>query len=119
MIGGKRQTEYEASVSTRHALAVIIPLCLLAILLSFALISAANDVYAFVKPDNAVTVTVSSPMSAKQFSSLLRESGVIKDDLVFSLYLHSKGKDDDVSLLTGEWLLNSNMSYRDILLKIF
>ncbi len=109
----------EASFSTRRALGIVVPLFLLSVLLACIIISVANDMYAFVKPDKAATLTVPSPITDKQLSHMLKDIGIIKNDFVFYLYLRSKGKSDDISLLLGEWTLNSNMSYREILLEIF
>ena len=106
-------------ISPRRALGVLIPLFLVSALLACALISVANDTYAFVKPDRAATLSISSPVSARELCRTLRQNGVIENDAVFYLYIKSKGKSDDVSLLLGEWTLNSNMSYREILLEIF
>ena len=113
------QKKRDDTVSARRAFGMLVPLCLAAALLACVLISTANDIYAFVKPDQSITVTVLAPISAKQFSVLLRENGVIRNELVFFLYLRSKNKANDVGLLSGSWELNSNMSYRDIMLKIF
>ncbi len=106
-------------ITKKRAFGIIIPLFLVSALLAGAFISVANDMYAFVKPDRAATVTVSESIDAKQLSTLLREKGIIKNDLVFRLYMKAKGKDDDVPLVLGEWSLNSNMSYREIILEIF
>ena len=58
-------------------------------------------------------------ISPKELSTLLREKGIIKNDLVFALYLRSKNKTDSISTLRGEFTLNSAMSYREILQVLF
>ncbi|MBE6577094.1 MAG: endolytic transglycosylase MltG [Ruminococcaceae bacterium] len=109
----------QTNIGARRALGIIIPLFLVSVFLACLIISVANDMYAFVKPDKKEILTVSSPINDKQLSLILKEKGIIKNDLVFLMYLRSKGKGDDISLLLGEWTLNSNMSYREILLEIF
>ncbi len=109
----------EKTVSARRAFGIIIPLFLLSALIACLIISVTNDMYAFVKPDREEKLTVTSPITDKQLSLILKEKGIIKNDFVFYLYMRSKGKSDDISLLLGEWTLNSNMSYREILLEIF
>lgn len=106
-------------INVSRALGVIIPLCLLGTMLGGLVIYIANDMYAFVKPDMDVTVTVSAPISDKDFSLLLQESGVIENPLVFRMYIRSKDKTQELTKLSGEIKLNSNMSYREILLEIF
>ena len=102
----------------RRAFGVLIPLCLLSLLIACLVISVANDMYAFVKPDVEITVNIPSPMSDKQLSRLLQQNGVINNAAVFSLYLRSKGASEKLGNLSGEIKLNSNMSYREILLEI-
>ncbi|MBQ9113223.1 MAG: hypothetical protein IJY08_06550 [Clostridia bacterium] len=107
------------AVSFGRAFGIIIPLCLLGALLAGLVVSVANDMYAFVKPDRDVTVTVDAPLSDKELALLLQKSGVINNAFVFQIYLRSKGKSEELASLTGELLLNSGMSYREILLEIF
>ncbi len=110
---------HEGAIATRRAFSVLLPLCLFSILLAGIIISVANDVYAFVKPDSEISLTVSSPISDTDFSKLLQKSGVIKNPTVFKFYLRSKGLSEKLSGITGEWVLNSNMSYREIVSEIF
>lgn len=109
----------KGAITTNRAFSILLPLCLFSILLSGILISVFNDVYAFIKPDADITVYVSSPLSDTELSVLLQKNGVIKNPTVFKLYLRSKGLSDKLSEMTGEWVLNSNMSYREIVLELF
>jgi cell division protein YceG involved in septum cleavage len=106
-------------ISARRAFMILVPLFLAAALLACAVISVANDMYAFVKSDSKVLLSLTTPTSERELSVLLKKSGVIKNDTVFYLYLKSKRNGEDVTPLSGEWKLNSNMSYREILLEIF
>ncbi len=107
------------AASGKTALSIMIPVALAALCLAGAVISVANDMYAFVKPDRELTFTVTRSLSGAELSKSLRESGIIRNDAVFSLYLKVKGKTDDVALLSGEWKLNSSMSYRQLLIELF
>ena len=97
----------------------IIPLCLLSIMIAGAIISVANDVYAFVKPQRSVVLYIQEPHDADSFAKLLQSSGVINNAFVFELYLNSHGHSDDVQSLYGEISLDSSMSYRELVNKIF
>ena len=110
---------HKGAIATNRAFSILLPLCLFSILLAGILISVFNDVYAFIKPDSDIPVTVSMPMSDTELSKLLQENGVIKNPTVFKLYLRSKGLSGRLSEITGEWVLNSNMSYREIVLELF
>lgn len=102
-----------------HALGIILPLCLLGALLGGLVVYVANDMYAFVKLDREITLTISSPPSEEELSHLLKATGIIENEFIFRMYLRSKNKIDLLSTLTGEFKLNSSMSYREILLEIF
>ncbi|MBQ8818856.1 MAG: hypothetical protein IJZ83_09775 [Clostridia bacterium] len=103
----------------RRAFGIIIPLCLAALMLGGAIISVGNDIYAFVKPDEDISVVIAYSTPSNELSELLQRQGVIKNAFAFNLYLRSKGKGDDALTLSGEWTLNSNMSYREILAELF
>lgn len=107
------------TVKLGRAFGIVVPLFLLSLLLAGAVISIANDMYAFVKPDAPITLSISSPLSSEQLSELLQNSGVIENAFAFRVYLRSKGLDGDVPSLLGEISLNSNMSYREIASQLF
>ena len=108
-----------APLSYRCALVFVVPICVLSLFLAAAVISVANDIYAFVKADNEIEISVTESLDASQFAILLGKHGVVKNPFAFELYLRSKGRDNEIPYLRGEWMLNSNMSYRDIILEIF
>ena len=109
----------EKPISVSRALGFVVPICVCALFLAAAFISIANDMYAFVKPNEEITLTVDSALDTSEFAKLLSNKGVVRNPFVFELYLRSKGRNADIPYLRGEWTLNSNMSYRDIVLEIF
>ena len=102
-----------------RACSVIIPLCFFSLLISLFLAFCANDMYAFVKPSNDILFSVTDISSNFQLSRQLRKNNIIKNDIAFALYLKSKGVACDTCALSGEWLLNSSMSYREIYAEMF
>ena len=113
------KTRARAPLSYRRALAFVVPICVFSLFLAAAVISVANDIYAFVKADNEIEISVTSSLDASEFATLLGKRGVVKNPFAFELYLRSKGRDGEIPYLRGQWTLNSNMSYRDIILEIF
>ena len=99
----------------RRACALIVPLFFFALLLSAALISAANDIYAFVKPDREITLTLEPQERVYDTAKLLSENGVIKNPALFSLYARTKGAEERILGFSGEISLSTAMSYREIL----
>lgn len=99
----------------RYAFSKVTVIVLFALLLSALLISVANDMYAFVKADAKVSVEIEAPTSVGDISALLAKEGVLKNPHVFSMYVRSKGRQDQLSSFLGKVELNSSMSYREIL----
>ena len=104
--------------SFKRAYSFFIPLCLWAVIAAGAVISVANDMYAFVKPQKSITVDISTPKEVEKLSKLLEEAEVIDNPFMFSLYVRSKGKEETVEKCAGSLELDSSMSYREILLAI-
>ena len=107
------------TTSRRTAFGLIIPIALAALLLAGAIISITNDMYAFVKPHNEILFSVTNITNDTELSRSLREQNIIKNDIVFTLYLRHKGMSVAARALSGEWMLNSSMSYRQICSIIF
>ncbi len=106
-------------LSFARAFGIIIPLCLAAVLFAGIIISTSNDIYAFVKPDKQITVTLEQSYDVKDLSELLQDNDVINNAFAFEVYLKSKGLDTNVPHLIGEFTLNSCMSYREIVDEFF
>ena len=110
----KRERELFKS-ATRRAMSVILPLCMLSFLICGFICSAANDIYAFEKKDKEITLSIETPTSLDEVSKLLGKIGVVNNSAFFALYVRSKGKADRIENFSGEIILNSSMSYREIL----
>lgn len=106
-------------ITLSRAFGFVVPICVCAVFLAAAVISVANDMYAFVKPDETIEVSVDSALDTSEFAKLLGSKGIVKNPFIFELYLRTKGRDAEIPYLRGEWTLNRNMSYRDIILEIF
>ena len=72
--------------------------------------------YAFVKPREAISISIQSPMSLSEISELLNQKGVIKNPTVFSLFIKSKSRKEKLEGFVGELNLRQDMSYREIML---
>ncbi len=107
-----------STISFKEALSCVVPLFLFSLFLCAVLLSVANDMYAFVKPDTELCLTIEKGTDAKALADALYRGGVIKNPEVFSLYVSSKGKADRLLLSSGEVTLNASMSYRELLSEI-
>lgn len=106
---------WEDREAVRSIFANVITLVLLTLLFTALLLSVANDMYAFFKPQGTVLLLVNETGSLSDFSRLLEENGVLMNPHVFSLYVKSKEKTELVEAFSGELLLDRAMSYREIL----
>ena len=108
----------EITKQYRLAYARITVLCLLALFCAAALVSVANDLYAFVKPNRTVTLSVETPLPVADLAARLEEIGVIQNPTVFRLYVRSKEKEALMEEFRGSISLRTDMSYREILLAL-
>ncbi len=99
----------------RRATQSIVMLTLWAVFFSSILLSAVNDMYAFIKSDTQLTMEIEDTLSTRELSRLLSSEGIVNHPTLFSLYLYSKGKTELVESFTGTLRLNASMSYREIL----
>ena len=97
-----------------RACSVIIPLCFFSLLISLFIAFCANDMYAFVKPEEKVKIELSGDISLRDRAKLLEERGVIENPALFCAYVKSKDAEADVTSLEGVIELNTSMSYREI-----
>lgn len=109
----------ERSLSFRQTLKracrIILPLTLLSILVSCAVISVANDMYAFVKKDFEVSLEISAAEGLESIATRLGRADILENPHVFAAYVRSKDAEGKISEFSGNITLNSNMSYRQIL----
>ncbi len=99
----------------RRAFRKILTIALLALFTAALLLSVINDMYAFFKPQRDVPFTLDEPCTLPKFSRLLEENGVLLNPHVFSLYVRAKDRVALVEEWTGSLVLDSSMSYREIL----
>lgn len=70
------------------------------------IIPMANDVFAFVKPDKDISITISEDMTTNDVAALLEGNGLIDEEKVYKFYVKYK-YDDSNSLDEDEGILNS------------
>lgn len=109
----------KSQITLKRAFGTVLPLCLAALLLAGAVISIANDVYAFVKADKSITVSSDEMLDIGSLSHFLQEQGVINNAFAFELYLRSHGLESSCVDLTEGLTLNSSMSYRELINEFF
>ena len=98
-----------------RALGYIAPICVLSLLICAAIVSVANDMYAFVKSGDEVSINITDTEDIDDVAELLGDEGIINNPAIFSLYVKRKGKEEKLINFRGEIVLSPSMSYREIL----
>ena len=113
-----KDSSFSDKRSVKRIFGTVITMALVAVFVACFAIALANDIYAFIKPDGAVTLSVDTPCSVAELSDMLEECGVIANPHVFTLYVRSKDKTELLEAFVGNAELDRSMSYREILLAI-
>lgn len=114
----KKEASFSDKKAVRRVFGVIFVMALTAAFFACLLISVTNDIYAFIKTEGEIILTVSAPLDVSDFSKLLHDNNIISNPTVFSLYIKSKNKTELIEGFVGEAKLDRAMSYREILLAI-
>lgn len=83
------------------------------VIFSLIAIKAGNDIFALVKEDEVISVTVEEDITVKELGKLLDENGVIEYRSVFKVYAKLRKKEPVVQ--AGVYEVNSNMSYDQLI----
>jgi len=89
---------------------------LVSLLLTIGIVNVSNDVFAFIKPDHTVVVTIEQGSSTMTIAKALKSAGVIDHPVIFRLY--SKLKKADGSYQYGDYSLNENLGYDQLISKL-
>ena len=87
--------------------------------LAYFAISFVNDVFAFVKEDKEITVTIPEYVTSDELAEILGDAGVINHPGVFRIYAKLKGvdeKEETYKFVAGTYTVNSNMNYDNLFL---
>jgi UPF0755 protein len=116
----KRERKYAGSdeggntvVSVIKAVIYIIFILVVSVFLSIAVIAVANDIYAFVKSDEVVEVTIPEYATLEEVSEILYMNDIIKYPTIFKLY--AVAEHDNGEFLAGTYSVKPMMNYDDLL----
>ncbi len=84
--------------------------------LSYFAIVIGNDIFAFVKSDEEITVSIGEGTTIKELGEVLEENGVIEFAWAFDFYADIRDKNP--ALVAGEYTVTPSMNY-DQLIRVF
>ncbi len=98
-----------ALTSVAKAVIYLVGVLAVSVFLAVMIISVANDVFAFVKSEEAVTVQVPENCDTDTLAQILADAGAIKHPSVFSMYIKFKKKDGDY--IPGTYKVSPSLNY--------
>ncbi len=100
-------------VSVVKAVIYMIFVVVISVFLAVAIIMVGNDVFAFVKTDTTIPVTIPEYASLNDVIEILYQNGVIEYPKVFRLY--AQLKKDDGEFVAGDYTVSPVMNYDELL----
>ena len=109
-------TDVRSSIMTSAMKAVIYIVFLLVCVsfLSYYAIVWANDVFAFVKPEDDIAVTIPEYSTSDDIADILGERGVIKYPSIFKLYTKLRHK-DQYEFVPGDYVVRPSQNYDQLI----
>lgn len=102
------------SFIAKAALYLVVVL-VLAAYLSYYVLTVGNDMFALVKGDAEIVITLPEDATKEEVAQILYENGLIEYDWAFPLYLELFGENEEISFIPGEHTLNVSMNYSQLL----
>jgi len=109
---GKADPAANTVRSLVKAIAYIVTVTVLGGFLGIFIIGVGNDVFALVKADELVDVTLPEDATLDDVAKALYDGGVIKYPTVFKLYASLRG--DNGKFVGGDYTVSSNMDYDEL-----
>ncbi len=108
----RRESDTTAITSLLKGIVYIVAVLVISVFASWTIIEIANDVFAFSKSDEAVTVIIEEEMTASDVAQMLFDNGVIKYPTMYELFIRLK--EESTEYLVGEYEVSPSMNYGDL-----
>ncbi len=102
----------EMMSSVVKAIIYIVAVFVVAIFLSIIIIRVGNDVFALVKSDEAIDITIPEEATISDVGEILHENSIISFPGLFTFY--GNLKHDDGVFIAGDYTVSPSMSYDDL-----
>lgn len=94
------------------AITYIVLILVVAIFISIFVIRVGNDVFAFVKSEDTVEITIPENATTQDIATILYDNGIISYPNIFKLYASIKKESGEY--LAGDYMVSPSMSYDDL-----
>ena len=116
----KKKTVYSGSdeggntvVSVVKAIVYIVFVMIVSVFLALVIINVGNDMFAFVKSDELVEVTIPEYATLDEVTDVLYQNDIIRYPTIFKLF--AVAEEDDRKFVAGNYTVNGMMNYEDLL----
>lgn len=116
---GRTVTESQSTVmAIIKAVVYVAFIVSMAVMIAYFGLSCANDVFAFVKEDDEIEVTIPEYATSTELSEILGDAGAIEHPWLFRLYAQLKGIDSNpkYTFVAGNYTISPNMNYDEMFL---
>ena len=94
------------------AIAYMVVILVVSVFISIFVIRVGNDVFAFVKSDEAVDITIPEDATVSEIADILHENGIINFPGIFKMY--AGYKKEKGPFVAGDYTITPSMSYDDL-----
>lgn len=107
-------SKYGTMNSISRAFVYIAAVLISSVIFSVIIITNANDIFAFVKSDEEMEITIEEGTDLNALAKQLKSMGVIKHKNTFKMYIKYRGKDSD-SYTPGKYIVSPSLNYDQII----
>ena len=107
-----KQAGADMMVSIVKAMIYMVVILVVSVFISIYVIRVGNDVFAFVKSDEAVDVTIPEDATVGEISEILHDNGIINFPGIFKMY--ASLKKDKGPFVAGDYTVSPSMSYDEL-----
>ncbi len=108
-----------AVVSVVKAITYIVSVLVVSVFLAIFIILVGNDVFAFVKDDTVIEVTIPPYATLNDVSEILHENGLIEYPTIFKIYanlkMSDKEKENGIEFIAGTYSVSPMYNYEEFL----
>ncbi len=106
----------EMVISMVKAVIYLVFVAVVAVVLSIFIINVGNDVFAFVKSDETVEITIPENATTEDVAEILYQNGIIKYKGIFTLY--GNIKDIEENYVAGTFTVSPMMNYKSLIYEL-
>lgn len=102
-------------ISVIKAITYIVAVIVVSVFLSMFIILVGNDVFAFVKDDTMIEVTIPEYATVGDIADILHENSLIEYPRIFEIYSGLNGNNSETEFVAGTYTVHPMMNYEELI----